>query len=106
MGVKKKKMVKEVKKRWITIVILSAIASRFGQMNANLHQVRIPKFIPPLTPKVWTKFCMQCQSVTCSDGELGTPTQCLQDTVACIYGTTNAGKKRDTVAHWMICHRF
>jgi len=196
LPVKKKKMVKEVRKRWITIIILSAITACFGQDNSNLYQeeeaqirlkwvdastinitwpdskndllllvnqpysltpsensttqifnagfrndenggasvvgcihckdtvVKIsrsdthPEFgsielkllkngttlakkdsTPPLPPppptptkEGWTKKCVQCQSVICNDGELGTPTQCLEDTVACTYETTNVGK--------------
>merc|ERR1711971_500799 len=61
---------------------------------------RTPKVIPPPptpptptpTKEGWTKKCMQCQSVICNDGELGTPIQCLEDTVACTYETTNTGK--------------
>jgi len=42
--------------------------------------------------KKWTRLCLQCQAQDCSDGETGISTQCLNDTVACIYETRNNGK--------------
>lgn len=40
----------------------------------------------------WNNLCLRCQAKECYDGEIGVSTQCLNDTVACIYETVNSGK--------------
>ena len=42
--------------------------------------------------KEWTGLCLQCQAKECSDGELGSSIQCMNDTVSCTYETGNNGK--------------
>ena len=52
--------------------------------------------LKPQNSKSWTGQCMQCQSKDgCTDKEIGTSTQCVDGTVACISGTGIRGQRKN-----------
>jgi len=77
------------------VTIVQMESSEFGNQELILWENGTTFEQKIRNPTAWNGQCMKCHSQDgCAEDEIGTVTQCVDGTVACIYGTMENGRKR------------